>query len=237
MNPSYLVYDIETVPDLDLFRRIKYPDLDTGEHALEKFEEEEAAAGRKPFVPATFHYPVSCVVLKVSSHFTPIGTATVLAKDSSKEDRPTDIVRQFWAGVQAYRPVLVDFNGRGFDIPVLTMRALALGIPCPAFFGADRYGYRYRFTDKHIDLQEWVTSYSSFRLTGGLDLCSKLVGGLGKTGTSGGDVAGLWANDQVQEIDDYCAQDVMDTYRLFLRTRVLAGELSLEREKEILKDV
>jgi hypothetical protein len=36
-----------------------------------------------------------------------------------------------------------------------------------------------------------------------------------------------------QEINDYCMCDVLDTYFVFLRTRVLGGELTLEQEQEL----
>jgi hypothetical protein len=37
---------------------------------------------------------------------------------------------------------------------------------------------------------------------------------------------------KIQEINEYCMFDTLDTYFVFLRTRVLTGELSLEEEHE-----
>ena len=34
----------------------------------------------------------------------------------------------------------------------------------------------------------------------------------------------------MQEINDYCLADTLDTYFIYLRTRVLTGELTLEQE-------
>lgn len=239
---KYVVYDLETVPDLELFQQVKYPkapDARTAvnRYACEQVEKGYLKEGETPFIPTTFHYPVSAVVLKLASDFSPIGVPIVLGGPAVVFDRSRAVVEQFWAGVKMYRPTLVDFNGRTFDIPVLTMRAFALGIACPTYFAPDRFGYRYRYTDKHIDLMDWMTAHGAFRLTGGLDLCAKLVGGQGKTGTSGADVADLWHDGKVKEIDDYCTQDVIDTYRVFLRTRVLTGELLPSREKEFLEEV
>ena len=41
---------------------------------------------------------------------------------------------------------------------------------------------------------------------------------------------------QLAEINDYCRCDVLDTYFVFLRTRVLVGELSLEQEHALIEE-
>ncbi|HOP77498.1 MAG TPA: 3'-5' exonuclease, partial [Thermogutta sp.] len=38
------------------------------------------------------------------------------------------------------------------------------------------------------------------------------------------------------EINDYCRCDVLDTYFIFLRTRVLVGQISLEEEHRIVAE-
>jgi hypothetical protein len=38
---------------------------------------------------------------------------------------------------------------------------------------------------------------------------------------------------KVQEVNDYCMADTLDTYFVFLRTRVLTGEITLQREHEL----
>jgi len=42
---------------------------------------------------------------------------------------------------------------------------------------------------------------------------------------------------QAQEINDYCRCDVLDTYFVFLRTRVLLGKLKLEEEQTLVGEV
>ena len=42
---------------------------------------------------------------------------------------------------------------------------------------------------------------------------------------------------RLAEINDYCRCDVLDTYFVFLRSRVLVGKLTLEREQEIVAQV
>jgi hypothetical protein len=158
----------------------------------------------------------------------------VASLDAPRFD-PQTMVSRFWGGVEYYRnAVLVDFNGRGFDLPLLTLAAFRFGISCPRYFAdEDRFGFRYRFSPKHIDLMEWITEYGAFGLRGGLNLLAKMLGKPGKMETKGDQVAMLYAGGRVQEINDYCLHDVLDTYFVFLRTRVLAGKMTVDAEKRI----
>jgi hypothetical protein len=47
-------------------------------------------------------------------------------------------------------------------------------------------------------------------------------------------VQDLFNAGKLAEINDYCRCDVLDTYFVFLRTRVLVGELSLDKEQELI---
>ena len=185
------------------------------------------------FIPVTFHVPVAVAVARVSPDYRLLDLVALDAPDFD----PRRIVETFWKGVEVYsRAALVDFNGRGFDIPLMTLSAFRFGIDCPRYFNDSRFGFRYRFTEKHIDLMEWLSEYGSFRMKGGLNLLAKMLGKPGKMGTKGDQVAEMFARGEIREINDYCLHDVLDTYFVLLRTRVLTGELSLEREQEIVRE-
>ena len=229
----YIVYDIETVVDGALLARVAYP----GE-ALSPLEavarEREAvlaaSGGSSDFIAVTYHVPVSISVARIDADFRILD---LRALDASRFDS-RQMVSLFWRGVDLYsNAILVDFNGRGFDLPVLTLSAFRFGLSCPGYFRDDRFGFRYRFTDKHIDLLEWLTEYGAIRLKGGLDLMAKILGKPGKMDTRGNQVEELHGAGALQEISDYCTHDVLDTYFVFLRTRVLTGQISLEEEQEI----
>ncbi len=234
---AFIVYDTESVVDAALLGRVLYPGeaLPPGE-ALDRARKEslDATDGASDFVAVSFHVPVSISVARVGADFRLLDIA---ALDGPRFD-PQRMVSLFWRGIDRYRSaVLVDFNGRGFDIPLLTLAAFRFGIPCRTYFGdPDRFGFRYRFTAKHVDLLEWMTEYGAFRLKGGLDLLAKMLGKPGKMGTRGGKVEELYRAGSLQAISDYCTQDVLDTYFIFLRTRVLTGELSLEEEQRVVAD-
>jgi hypothetical protein len=43
----------------------------------------------------------------------------------------------------------------------------------------------------------------------------------------------MYLEGKKQEINDYCLFDTLDTYFVFLRTRLVNGELTLEQEHEL----
>ena len=46
----------------------------------------------------------------------------------------------------------------------------------------------------------------------------------------------MYEAGKISEINDYCRCDVLDTYFVFLRTRVLLGKLTLEQEQQLVTD-
>lgn len=234
---AYIVFDTESVVDGALLGRVLYPgeglDPQAAIARLEAELQEEDSSG-KPFIPVSFHVPVSVGVARVGRDYRLLDLS---ALDSPRYD-PRRIVELFWKGVQHYQhSSLITFNGRGFDLPLLTLSAFRFGLSCPRYFDdPDKFGFRYRYSPKHLDLLDWLTEYGASRLKGGLNLLAKMLGKPGKMDTKGDQVAGLFAAGKVAEINDYCLHDVLDTYFVFLRTRVLAGRLSLEAEQALVAE-
>jgi predicted PolB exonuclease-like 3'-5' exonuclease len=219
----FLIVDIETVPDGRLLSSVKYQGqgLDA-EEAIRRAQEE--ARSQSPtgsdFVPPIFQIPIAVSIIRVRPDFT---IQSIAALDAPRF-RPQRIVEDFWRGLAHYRSKsngrlkIVTFNGRGFDLPLLEISAFRYGCAAADYFlgGRDRYrGYS-------LDLLEWLTNYGSLRPSGvKLDVFAKLLGKPGKFDTSGDQVYGMYKNGKIQEINDYCMCDTLDTYFVFLRTRVL----------------
>jgi hypothetical protein len=70
-------------------------------------------------------------------------------------------------------------------------------------------------------------------MEGGLNLLAKLLGKPGKTDVKGEDVYRLYLEGKLQEINDYCLCDTLDTYFVLLRTRILTGDITIEQESEL----
>ncbi len=61
-----------------------------------------------------------------------------------------------------------------------------------------------------------------------------LVKTVGQTQPSrdvGKDVLPMYQAKQIEQINHYCMHDVLDTYFVFLRTRVMCGEIDLKTEQ------
>jgi predicted PolB exonuclease-like 3'-5' exonuclease len=229
--PGFLVFDTESVPDGKLLHSIKYaPEELTPHECVVRAQDEQRrqSSSGSDFIPVTFHYPVATCVLRVGADY----TLQNLRCLDAPHFRPRKIVEQFWAGVVHYREKhrdsvkLVTFNGRCFDLPLMELAAFRYGVG-----GRDHFNLsRKRFEGWHLDLMDWMTNYSAFRLTGGLNLLSKLLGKPGKMDVKGDMVYAMYQDGKVQEINDYCMFDTLDTYFVLLRTRVLTGELTLAEE-------
>jgi predicted PolB exonuclease-like 3'-5' exonuclease len=232
---KYLIFDIETVGDGDLIQRVRFPNEDmTPREAIERYRRQLLEETGKDVLPPTFVLPVSVAIGKVAADLRLLDI-TVL---DAPEFRPQEIVRRFWLGWQHYdRPTLVTFNGRGYDIPVLELAAFRFGLSVPAWFNVDSKAYeqcRNRYNhDAHLDLQELLTNFGAWRICGGLNLLANLIGKPGKSGIDGSQVQDLYFDGHADQINDYCRCDVLDTYFVFLRTRVLLGRLTLQEEARL----
>lgn len=232
-GPAYLVLDTESIPDGRLLAHVKYRrEALSPAEAIERARAEarERSTNGSDFLPVTFQVPVAVCVLRVGADFAPQAIRCL----DAPAFRPRAMVEEFWRGLEHYkqrygnRIRLVTFNGRGFDLPLLEMAAFRYGCCAGEYL---QHG-RNRFSGE-LDLMDWLTNYGAWRLAGGLDLLSKLLGKPGKLDVTGDQVYGLYLAGKVQEINDYCLFDTLDTYFVFLRTRVLHGDLTLPQEQAV----
>jgi predicted PolB exonuclease-like 3'-5' exonuclease len=201
MQRSYLVLDIETVPDPALYTA---PDV--------------AAGNAAPFPPLWAHKPIVLGVCWLDDNyaFKRIGVI------GESKDEP-GMLGDFASFAEQHRPHLVSYNGRSFDLPVLALRCLRWGVPL-RFFYQDK-DYRHRYSDSgHIDLYDFLSEHGAAKV-GSLDAIARVVGLPGKVGVDGSQVEGLYNAGQLDMIKKYCLTDVAQTAFLFLRYRLLQGML------------
>ncbi|VTR90920.1 polysaccharide biosynthesis protein : Uncharacterized protein OS=Planctomyces maris DSM 8797 GN=PM8797T_07794 PE=4 SV=1: DNA_pol_B_exo2 [Gemmata massiliana] len=209
---AFLVVNSASAPDGRLLAAVKYP----GENLSPEDAIARASESGEP-LPVTFQVPVCVCVLRVGPDFSLLNFKCL----DEPHFRPREIVNQFWFGVTHYKARLVTFNGRGFDLPLLELAAFRYGIQARDYYLArDRYR-------GPIDLTDWFTNFGACRLPGDLDVLAKLLGKPGKS------VEQVPTGGSIQEINDRCLCDTLDTYFVFLRTRVLTGDLSSEQETEL----
>ena len=224
---AFLVVDTESVPDGRLLSAVKFAgDNLSPEEAVERArgEARETNWNGSDFLPVTFQVPVAVCVLRVGADF----ALQSLACLDAPHFRPREIVKKFWLGISCYKAKLVTFNGRSFDMPLLELAAFRYGYSARDYYQNSRN----RFNGP-IDLMDWMTNFGACRLAGGLDLLAKLLGKPGKMEVSGDQVYQMYLDGRLQEVNDYCLCDTLDTYFVFLRTRILTGDIGPDQEAEL----
>jgi 3'-5' exonuclease len=226
---AFLVVDSESIPDGRLLNLVKYGDQGlTEEQAIEKAREEARQNSNtgSDFIPVTFQIPVAVCVARVGADFSLQAVACL----DAPLYRPKEIVKKFWLGLSFYtRTKLVTFNGRSFDLPLLELAAFRYGFPARDYFARGRNRF-----NGDLDLMDWMTNFGACRgFAGGLDLLAKMLGKPGKMDVSGDQVYEMYKAGRYQDINDYCMFDTLDTYFVFLRTRVLTGDITPEQEAEL----
>ena len=234
---QYLLFDVESVADGSLIASSRYAGekLSPGE-AIEKFRQELVITSGKDFIPYTFHIPVAVVIAKIRADYSLMEIVSL----DQPQHRPHVMTRHFWTGWEGYqRPTWVTFNGRGFDIPLMEQAAFRYGVSVPGWFNVTERSYqqyRNRYNiQAHLDLHEFLTNFGSTWFRGGLNLAAQLLGKPGKMMVQGDMVQDLYDLGKLAEINEYCRCDVLDTYFVFLRVALLMGQITLEREQELVR--
>ena len=193
-----LVFDIETVPDVALGRRL---------YGLEGLADEQVAQGDvraappgitgRDFLPLEQQrvVAISCA-LRNGEDF----TVWSLGDAGSSE---AELVQRFFDGIEKFSPDLVSWNGSGFDLPVLTYRALLAGVQAPRFWETGEADTEFRYNNylnryhwRHTDLMDVL---SGFQSRGRVSLANMacLLGLPGKLGFDGGQVWDAWQAGEI----------------------------------------
>ncbi|MGU3420746.1 3'-5' exonuclease [Methylobacterium sp. D54C] len=137
------------------------------------------------------------------------------------------LLGSFWRRFGKRMPRVVSWNGRGFDMPVLRLRAMLHGIPADGWYGGGtRYeNYTQRFAaDWHCDLMEMLSDHGACSRMG-LDDVAKAMGLPGKIGGHGSEVADMVARGEIDRVRAYCEGDVANLFGLYVRWAFLAGKV------------
>jgi predicted PolB exonuclease-like 3'-5' exonuclease len=228
-----LVFDIETVPDVELGRKLyDLHGLDDASVAKVMFFKQKQARNTD-FLPLVQHRVV--VISAVLRTREGVRVFSLGGKDAASE---REIVQRFFDGLDRYTPELVSWNGSGFDLPVLHYRALRHGVDASRYWetGDSDREFRYnnylsRFHWRHLDLMDVLAGFQ----VGGrasLEQVAQLLGLPGKLGMSGDQVWDYFLEGRIEEIADYCETDVLNTYLVYLRFQLTRGLLDGTRYRQ-----
>jgi 3'-5' exonuclease len=222
-----LAFDIETVPDCAGIRKLyDLPaDLPDGDVAEIAFQKRRVQTGGSDFLPPHLHrvVAIACVLREGD------GVQVFSIGEPERDEAAT--IQKFFDGIDKYTPQLVSWNGGGFDLPVLSYRAMLCGSCALKYWdqGEDDREFRYnnyigRYHSRHLDLMDVLAMYQP-RNNAPLDDFAQLAGFPGKIGVGGAQVWPAYLRGEVKAIRDYCEVDCVNTYLLYLRFQVLRGVL------------
>jgi len=232
-------FDIETIPDVELGRRIydlhDLSDKQVGYVMQTKRREDTGSE----FLSLEQQRVVAISVgLRTRESF----KVWSLGESNAPE---AEIIQRFFDGIEKYTPDLVSWNGSGFDLPVLHYRALRHGISAPRYWevGDEDQSFRWnnylnRFHWRHIDVMDVMSGYQG-RGRASLQNVAMLLNLPGKLGMSGDKVWDSWLDGGIDHIRNYCETDVLNTFLVYLRFELMRGRLSREEylaENQLIRD-
>ena len=225
---NILVFDIETIPDLETGRKLNDLDgLDDQEVAQILYSQRrQETDGKSDFLKLHMHRVVAISVVLARSDR--ISVWSIGEEDSDEKE----IIQRFFDGIDKYTPTLVSWNGGGFDLPVLHYRGLLNKVVAPRYWenGQDDQGFRWnnylsRYHERHTDLMDVLAGYQP-RANAPLTEVATMLGFPGKMGMSGEKVFDCYVEGDIAAIRNYCETDVLNTYLVYLRYEMMRGRLS-----------
>lgn len=224
-----LILDIETVPDTLRWQRPEPSPAAAGDESAPARVQPPPPRG-DVFPPTWAHRIVVIGILHLDTQYRLRELGVIDAhhvgdgSEPPEDARERALLERFTRFMSRERPILVTYNGRSFDLPVIAMRSLCHAVPLGWYY-RDR-DVRARYTpDGHLDLCDWLADHGAIR-AGKLDQITRLIGLPGKTGVDGSQVEGLYAAGELAAIERYCLADCVQTALLFLRFQLLRGSLS-----------
>jgi 3'-5' exonuclease len=215
----FFVFDLETVPDIALLRKAIENPSDDDTELLEQATE-QISRNKTGFMPPMFHRIVSWVGLWIENNGDPRNKASWSGEDEKAG------IQQLMDCLSAFKDFgLIHHNGKGFDLPVLTYRAMKYGLQMNNRLSA--YDIKYRFSKFNVDLMD---EFSNFGASQGpklkhlgllIDLPFKQTG-------EGNHVYEMFKAGDYARIEHYCYEDVMATYLVWLHLKYTSGELKTE---------
>lgn len=227
MSAPILVFDIETVPDVATGRQLyaSLAQLSDDDALTALIALREAEAGNS-FMRQPLH-KIACL-----SFLWVADDKFHLKSLSLNEHSEDEILRIFFRAFDKNpAPILVSWNGSGFDLPVIMYRALHHKLSAPKLFNnQNKYGYMSRYSDAHSDMMDKLALYNSYNRQK-LDTVAAVCGIAGKGDLDGSQVVPMVQQGQWDKLCRYCESDVLNTWFIYLRYQLLVGKLSFEQHQ------
>jgi 3'-5' exonuclease len=217
LDRSIIAFDIETMPDPDIGRRLlgmSGTDAEVVQEMVEARLKESEGQTKYPQLPWHRVVTVCATLLGPKT-----GRVDIRALGGETTDERA-ILEAFFGLIKTseHPPRLVSWNGGSFDLPVLHYRAMMHGVQAPGFFRNDgelRFNnYQNRYHDMHLDLMDVLSGFGASSRVGLENLC-KTLGLPGKSFIER-DVYDHVLAGELPRVIEYCKLDTVLTLLAFL---------------------
>lgn len=213
-------FDIETVPDPDLGRRLQGIEGTDAEVVREMVRRRrEESDGKKEYPHLPLHRVVSCCVTTLDPKTARV-TIRELGDDTDWRDERSRVEGFFQLDGRAR---LLSWNGKGFDLPVLRYRAMLLGVVSP------------HHERTHIDVMDLLSDEGASPRVG-LNTLASVVGLPGKRFLAR-PVYEHVLEGEAHRVIEYCKLDTVMTLLLFLLWAFHAGHISKDETRRYVDGV
>lgn len=230
LDRPVVAFDIETIPDPDIGRRLLgLEGTDTevvGEMVRRRLEETEGST-EYPQLPWHRIVTICATVLDPSN-----GHVEMRALGGDALDERSHIEGFFRLVSSEFEaPRIISWNGNGFDLPVIRYRSMMHGISAPEFYrtdGARKWNnYQNRYHDLHLDLMDVLSGFGgSMRI--GLGTIGRVLGLPGKSFLDRPIYTHILEGDGARVVE-YCKNDTLETLLVFLSWGHHCGWLSRDQ--------
>jgi len=211
-------FDLETIPDQALpskCLRAITDEIKFGNLGPEKRQEK---IDKKMSVTPRMCQVCTFVGMKYDTDAEKVTEKISLQLKADPEDE-YEIIRDAWDWIKSCmnnRIPIVSYNGIGFDLPILKMRAIKHDVPIP--FKYKELVSKWGPTKFHYDLMLCLADFDRYNSFAKLDYWLNYFGIGQKTeGMDGSQVYPAWKAGEYDKIQSYCEDDVLSTARLFAR--------------------
>jgi 3'-5' exonuclease len=238
MNFKTLCFDIETIPDIENARLIYDIDQSLNEEdAWNIIRMKRMEKSGTDFLP---HYLQKIIAISLVYQDHQQIKITTLGQDGEAEK---EIIERLFLGIEKTQPILVSWNGQGFDLPVLHYRTLLHHIQAPIYWETGENfpefkwnNYTNRYHQRHTDVMDVLASFQG-KAFAPLDEFAQMMGLPGKIGLHGSEVYPSYLKGELQKICDYCESDVLNTHLVYLRYLWSKGVFSVHQYQNWLTSI
>jgi len=230
---NVLVFNIETIPDVDGGQRINnlhgLDDKSTAK-ALFHLRKQQSGSSELPLYLQRIA-SISVVYRGMGDDMDHEVSVRSLGDENSTE---AELLALFFDEIEQRTPTLVSWNGSSFDLPVIHYRALKNNVSATSYwekgnndnaFRDDNYLSRYH--DRHTDLMDVLSSYNE---SAGAPL-NNIALMLGFPGKQELDTAQIWKEylqGNISTIRHYGEIGVLNNYLVYLRFKLIRGDINEE---------